>query len=162
MKLCNLNQVLNWRLIYKASVDGFASTDFHAKCDGFEGTLVVVKTTDAFIFGGYTEAAWSQSGGYKKDKKAFIFSLENNDEPLVIPCVKSQCAIYCHVSYGPTFGDGHDLFIENESNIHGNSFSNLGVSYPHPLYALDSPDAKSFLAGSVDFRTSDIEVYTKQ
>ena len=162
INLCCLSKTLNWRLIYKASIDGFAASDFHSKCDGHEGTLTIIKTTNSFIFGGYTEAAWSNSGGYKNDDKAFIFSLVNREGPLKIPCSKNRCAIYCHISCGPSFGDGCDIFTENYSNNFPNSYTNLGDSYKHPIYEYNSIETKCFLAGSVDFRNSDIEVYSKQ
>jgi hypothetical protein len=70
--------------------------------------------------------------------------------------------IYCHTSYGPTFGGGHDSHIANQSNTNLNSFSNLGHSYTHPDYAFRSDEAQSFLAGSLYFQVTEIEVYTKQ
>ena len=59
VKLCEFNKGQKFRLIYKASVDGFSSRKFHFKCDAHEKTLVVVKTTQNFVFGGYTEVNWS-------------------------------------------------------------------------------------------------------
>lgn len=161
MSLCNFPPSINWRLIYRAVDDGYAAEDFHKKCDGHEGTLIIIKTIRSFIFGGYTKAAWSEHGSYKEDKDAFIFSLMNNEGALRLPVTKPQCAIYCHRAYGPTFGEGHDLFIENDCNIYRNSYSNLGGSYRHPMYAYNSNDAKTFLAGSVEFQVQDIEVYTE-
>jgi len=66
-------------LIFQASVDGFNSTIFHAKCDGVLGTLVVAKSPfNNNIFGGYTEADWSGYYQYKNDPNAFLFSLVNS------------------------------------------------------------------------------------
>ena len=121
------------------------------------GTLTILKTTKSLVFGGFTNAQWSSHDGYKSDQNSFIFSLINNDDgPIVIPCTKQNCAIYCNIAYGPTFGDGHDLFIDNNSNILRKSFSNLGDSYTHPLFGLGSSSAKNFLGGSVEFSTSEI------
>jgi hypothetical protein len=124
--------------------------------------LTIIKTTRSFVFGGFTNAQWSSHGGYKSDQNSFIFSLVNNEGPIVIPCTKQNCAIYCNIAYGPTFGDGHDIFIENNSNILGNSFANLGDSYKHSLFGLASLSAKTFLGGSEEFFTSEIEVYSNQ
>ena len=41
-----------WKLIYRASVDGFGSRDFHNKVDGIPKTLTIIKTTNNFTFGG--------------------------------------------------------------------------------------------------------------
>jgi hypothetical protein len=42
-----------WKLLYRASVDGFRATDFHRKCDGKPNTVSIIKTTDDFVFGGW-------------------------------------------------------------------------------------------------------------
>ena len=47
-----------WRLLFRASRDGFAAESFHSKCDRKGPTLTVVRS-GSFIFGGFTEAAWS-------------------------------------------------------------------------------------------------------
>ncbi len=71
--LCNFATNTRWRLVYRASVDGFAAKNFHEKCDGVPMTLSIVKTTNSFIFGGYASEPWDQTGEYICDKNAFIF-----------------------------------------------------------------------------------------
>ena len=73
---------------------------------------------------------------------------------------QNQNVIYCHSSYGPSFGDGRDLFISSDSNKN-NRYSELGSCFTHPDYSHGSNEAKSFLAGSNDFQTVEIEVYCK-
>ncbi|KXJ08368.1 BTB/POZ domain-containing protein KCTD21 [Exaiptasia diaphana] len=47
-------------LLYRGSRDGWASSIFHSKCDSFSGpTMVVIKSTGGYIFGGYTEQSWA-------------------------------------------------------------------------------------------------------
>ena len=46
-----------WRLLFRASRDGFASQTFHSKCDNKGPTITVVKS-GPYIFGGYTEKSW--------------------------------------------------------------------------------------------------------
>ncbi len=41
------------------------------------------------------------------------------------------------------------------------SFSRLGDTYKHPLYEYGTNEAKSFLAGSYQFRFDEIEVFQK-
>jgi len=55
----DLTNIQNWSLIYQASIDGFDASSFHSKCDRALNTLIVIKTTNSYIFGGYTEADWS-------------------------------------------------------------------------------------------------------
>ena len=46
-----------WRLLFRASRDGFAGQAFHSKCDNKGPTVTVVKS-GANIFGGFTEISW--------------------------------------------------------------------------------------------------------
>ena len=67
-------------------------------------------------------------------------------------------SIACSSSSGPIFGYGIDIQINFNSN-ENLSYSNLGSVYRHPKYAFGSNEAKSFLAGSHEFKLSEIEVY---
>jgi len=74
--LCNFATNTRWRLLYRASIDGFAAKSFHEKCDGIPMTLSIIKTTNSYVFGGYASEPWNQSGEYINDKNAFIFRYE--------------------------------------------------------------------------------------
>jgi len=50
------------RLLYRASRDGWGASDFHRMCDDKGATVTVVKSSDGYIFGGYTDVAWGQIG----------------------------------------------------------------------------------------------------
>ena len=89
LKLCEFPEQIKLRLLYRASIDGFSARSFHSKCDGFQKTLVIVKSEDFSVFGGYTEEDWA-GHGYATDNNAFIFSLINQDnKPLKLKCIKS-------------------------------------------------------------------------
>ena len=47
-----------WHLLFRASRDGFASRNFHSKCDNKGPTITVVKS-GGYIFGGFTEQSWT-------------------------------------------------------------------------------------------------------
>ena len=47
----------NWRLLFRASRDGFAAADFHSRCDNKGPTVTIVKSGNN-IFGGFTEVSW--------------------------------------------------------------------------------------------------------
>ena len=53
-----------WRLLFRASRDGFAASTFHSKCDNKGPTVTVVKS-GANIFGGFTEKPWIKHAGRK-------------------------------------------------------------------------------------------------
>lgn len=149
-----------WKMIYRASTDGFGCDKFHAKCDNIHKTLVLVITNHSYIFGGYTSVCWDQSGEYKDDKNAFLFSFINPDgRPVKLNYNGSGKAIYCHANNSATFGGGHDLFLATHANTSKNSHSNLGHSFKHPSYKYESDHIQSFLAGSYNFQVNDIEVF---
>ena len=51
-----------WRLLFRASRDGYAASAFHSKCDNKGPTITVVKSS-ANIFGGFTEMPWTTPDG---------------------------------------------------------------------------------------------------
>lgn len=159
--ICEFSEDEEWQLLYRATRDGFEAADFHSMCDGFENTLTVIRTTNDFIFGGFTEKAWQSTGGFVTDPNAFIFSLVNNEgRPLKVMCSKSgKNAINCSSEGGPLFG--YDIVIESGSNVKQSSYSCFGSSYTHPDYPVGFDKAKNILAGSVSFQTTEIEVFYK-
>ena len=56
-----LGDVKDMRLIYRASEHEFTTKSFHECCDNKGPTLIVIKSSEGWIFGGYTTQSW---GGY--------------------------------------------------------------------------------------------------
>jgi hypothetical protein len=169
ISLCEFPAYQKWKLIYRATQDGFEASQFHSKCDDKLNTLVVIKSENGNVFGGYTEQSWSAIGYEemtveKPDANSFIFSLINLDnKPIKIKCSRNT-AIACRLGNGPLFGGVsgcRDIFIIDKSNKNPTSCTSLGYSYVHPDYAFDSKEANSLLGGSIKFLVSEIEVYTK-
>jgi len=91
--------------------------------------------------------------------------VNRNKTPIRIPCKEPSKAITSHSNSGPTFGDGHEFYISDYSNVKTKetkllSCSNVGATYKHPSFLYNSHDAKTFLAGSFLFQTVEIEVFT--
>ncbi len=148
-------------LLYRATRDGFASSNFHLKCNNRANTLTIVQTTLGYVFGGYTSALWSSSAGYKNDASAFLFSLinkENRPGKFGVRYSGGTNAIYDLGSLGPTFGGGNDLRIADNSDSNTNSYSNLGNSYSS-FHTYGTTQAQNFLAGSYSFQVKEIEVF---
>ena len=74
---------------------------------------------------------------------------------------KRADSILCSSDDGPIFGY-YDIFIADNANDSSSSYSCLGRTYHHPVYAKGSYDAASFLAGSFYFKLDEIEVYQKE
>jgi hypothetical protein len=165
VEVCEFSSNQKWRLLYRASEQGFGSKDFHKNCDNYGQTLTIIKSTSGFIFGGYNQVTWDLTSESKPDYDAFLFSLVNREnKPIKMKITQGyeKTAIDCGSNSGPTFGVGNDLFISSHSNANMLSFSNLCYSYKHPSYGRDSKEAKAFLAGSNNFSVVEIEVYHKQ
>ncbi len=60
-----------WKLIYRASEHGYTAKSFHEYCDDKGPTLIVIKSSGGWIFGGYTTQSWS---GYCKYICIFVFN----------------------------------------------------------------------------------------
>ena len=49
-----------WKLLYRASEHGYSAESFHEYCDDKGPTLIVIKSSGGWIFGGYTTQSWSR------------------------------------------------------------------------------------------------------
>ena len=58
-KLREWTDYYKWRLIYRASEHGYTARSFHECCNDKEPTLIVIKSSGGWIFGGYTTQSWS-------------------------------------------------------------------------------------------------------
>jgi len=143
-------------LLWRGSRDGFDAGTFHRLCDGKGNTVTVIKSTEDYIFGGYTEIPWSSENGYKRDRGAFLFSLTNPSEnPFKFRVNDSSYAVY-HSSYGPAFGD---LFVGDQPNVYRDS--SLFFDYYESPNGKYGEEGGQFILGSSDnkFETAEIEVF---
>ena len=60
-------------------LDGDSTNAFENKCAKKCPTMVFVKTTNGYRFGGFTTILWT-NGSYGKDNKAFLFSLDRKEK----------------------------------------------------------------------------------
>ena len=118
---------LKYSLIYRASEHRDLAKIFKEKCKDIRGTLIIVKTDEKKIFGGFTTQLWDDSEKNYNDDKAFCFSLNKKK----IYELKPNCsAIGCDKGSGPRFNymfmiynkfflKGGKLFSENISHYNG-------------------------------------------
>ena len=153
----------DWFLVYRGTLDGFGAADFHRECDGVAKTVTIVKSTNGNIFGGYTDKLWLASPYAKQipGDNSFIFSLVNEqNKPFIATAKKYVDAIWSNCDCGPCFGFiGTDIKIASDSNINTASSSTFGCSYEHQDYIYKTYEAKTILAGSNKFQTTEIEVF---
>ena len=88
-------------LLYRKSLDGDSFKTFHNLCDNQGTTLVLYKSNEGFIIGGYTPWDWDNYSSWKTDKDSFLFSLTKNK---VFKKKDNQNrSIYCDKGVGPWF-----------------------------------------------------------
>jgi len=143
-------------LLYSASQNGWAASDFHTRCDKRGPTLTVVKSGNC-TFGGYTARSWASSGGYRKAPESFLFSLVNPSglPPTMMPLVAGQeeNAIFCDSSCGPVFGSCFDLYIPDAPDC--KECLSILNTYQCPA----DQDAATLLTGNKSFTLSEMEVF---
>lgn len=166
IRLCDFDLDSKWKLLYRASRDGFDAKDFHRTCDGVPYTLTVIKAASSGnIFGGFTSRYWSSERRSIKDSHAFIFSLVNEEErPFKVCCPDKLNAVGTNPYIGPSFGGSNsqykmDICIRTNSNVSDKNSSDFGSSYKHPDYKFGSNRANSVLAGAKNFKVEEIEVF---
>jgi len=145
-----------WKLCYRASLHGWDAFTFHSLCDGKKNTVTVIESNH-YVFGGYTDVPWGSTtnhGGYRYTDKAFIYSLRNEEgiRPIKGMVKDPPQAIYVNPSYGPTFGGGHDIYIADNANGNGNSYTRIGISY-------DAPTGVKEQITIVRFTPDEVEVF---
>ena len=59
-----LGNEYEWKLLYRASEHEYTAKSFHYICDFIKPTLVIIKSTEGWIFGGYATHTWDKYGMY--------------------------------------------------------------------------------------------------
>ena len=136
MKLKKKNLLIKWiedkinkkinkfDLIFKMSKNGSKGSDFHNYCDNQGSTLIIVKTSENKIIGGFTPLNWEKGKGSLLDEsgQTFTFSLNLMKKYDLID-QKIQ-AIYGTTNNGPSLGKGQFELLKNmkegELRIKGN------------------------------------------
>ena len=144
------NRKVKMTLLYKATRDGDSSSTFHNKCNGQGPTLTLVKTSTGYRCGGFTNIPWDSSGNYKKDNDAFVFSMDTRSKYM---STNSDKSIYCNSGYGPTFGNGHDLYLAN------GFFTAANSNYCACPYTYKTVKKSELTGGEYNFTVKECEVY---
>lgn len=146
----NINPVL----IFRASVDGFASSAFHQKCDNKGPTVVLVKTGTNHLIGGYSSLSWTSpalKGRFFVDpnNECFLFSVSLRG---VYKIKMEKYHICCNQNYGPIFGN-YDLLIPNNCDVARSGNNEIGTIYDYDGRPVD-------FYGRLDYLVKDYEVWT--
>ena len=142
-----------YNLLYRKSRDSDRANIFHSKCDKIRGTLIIIKTTKGFKFGGYTNESWEGNNVFKTDNTAFLYSLNYNK---IYDVKADKNAIYCSPYYGPVFcGDGYStILIHDNYGIKGGECC-LANNSNYEGYS----ENYEINGGTKDFQISELEVW---
>ena len=105
-----------WRPCYRGTEHGWSASTFHARCNGLSSTIAVMRdTSSGRIFGGFTDQPWSSSSTYSNTPNAWLYRFTGPDSATLerTTSVNAQYAMYSRSNYCPTFGNGHDLHLDN-------------------------------------------------
>jgi len=126
-----LGRKANFELCFRASIHGKSSQEFHNRCDNKGPSMLFIKKTDnGYRFGGFNPFSWDTSNNYKyNDNSAFLFSLDKQTKH---PLSYASYVTYNHQSYGPTFGGGHDIYLQSDlTRGYSNMWSYRGNLSPY-------------------------------
>ena len=116
------------KLIFSSEDEDDKALLFHTKCDNIAPTLTLIETTEGFRYGGFTFQTWEspEQSIFKKDKYAFIFSLDTEKKYEVTDEEKS---IQCSKFWGPYFGEGGAICVPDNFLSEKNAFYHWPSSY---------------------------------
>jgi hypothetical protein len=128
---------ISWILLYRASLSGYKSAEFHRACNGMGKCVVVVKAENGRIAVAYNEDGFfTFKRGHTPNLNGFIACVDENGEcGEIFHRTISEVGIFNSVGCGPWFGyqSGRcDLVIDDDCHQYENSLSMLGTSYGGP------------------------------
>ena len=161
------------QLLYRATRDGWGCPDFHGKCDDQGPTVVIIQSSNGYIFGGYTSASWSPpadgSDGDSYCDETFLFSVTNptNHPPVKMPLKPRAVgepphpAIHRRKHLGPVFGDKTFgvLLREGQGAVMVTS-PGLVFSMPALLAGQSDEALVDFFMGDKRCQLTELEVYS--
>src|SRR5687767_7219456 len=102
------NNPYNFKLLHRASTNGFDFTSFHRNCDGKGATIWIAKVQGSTqLVGGYNPLDWSGNRIWKRTADSFIFNFTDGKNITTAELSYSnntEYSVYCGNDYGPQAG----------------------------------------------------------
>eukprot|EP01084_Bolivina_argentea_P018138 33818_1 len=119
----------NYKLLYRASRDGYTVDEFFDKCDKKNNIFCIIQSSENNVFGGFTSLGWDRllkdSATYTTDNKAFIYLIRSTQKfkPQLFPVQNDgENAIGqfsgCYLGFGY---NGFAFYLYTNSNSTTNS-----------------------------------------
>ena len=119
--------------IYCGSIHGFTNSGFNKQCVNKSPTIVLIKNSNEYIFGGYTSISWKNLNRNVNDKNAFLFTIHPNTE--IFKQTHNNNGNYAVFQYSDTsvwiLGFGGSFFIPNNCD---KVTSMTKIINDHPIY----------------------------
>ena len=126
-----LGKIVKYKLIFSAQDYNFDSFAFHDICSkDITNTLIIIKTEDNDIIGGFTFASWEPKSLVNYDDKAFVFNL---NKKLRFRISNPSFAINSKINEGPIFGlydliiNGNKMKVQEKMESYGDN--DLGIEH---------------------------------
>lgn len=127
----NIGQINKYQLIFSTDYYSFDSFCFHDICgqDYISNTLIIIKTENNDIIGGFTLASWKANSLLSYDDKAFVFNLNKKQKFRVS---NPSNAINSRINEGPIFGvydliiNGNKLKVQEKMESYGDNDLGIG------------------------------------
>ena len=139
---------INFQLLLDSKDDGDSTLTFVNKCSSKYPTILFIKSTDGYRFGGFTSKKWGINEN-ATDEKCFIFSLDLKEK---YPISDNKLATRVYKSDWLSFGSGLSLYLYN-------GCTSRNDNYTCSTY-FNFPKNKSEINGNnPSFTVSSYEVY---
>ena len=150
------DMLLNWlprkpnkiTLLMNSNINGDSTKTFMDKCNGKCPTLAVIKTTNGYVFGGYTTQMW-RDGGFVKDNNAFVFSIDKKRKYKI---KKPENAIRLKLISCWIFGSGYNTIVVYDNCTKRNDNYVGNETY-------DIPEKYELNGGEQYFTVKSFEIY---
>lgn len=140
---------------------GDTSSIWHTAVDGQGPTLTLLSIRNGdttHVIGGYNAYSWSSISGWNyvafATDTSFLFNLTDT---LKFGRERYTWSSYNNVGSGPTFGAGHDLYVN--STLSG-GYANIGYSYGDPALYGTSAYRNSFTGSYIGWTVLGLETFT--
>jgi len=142
-------------LLYRATTNGWSSSNFHTPVNSQGATIVLVKNSgNNKIFGAYNPQSWDSASGYKAGAGGFLFSL--SDGYKLVQNGYADYQSYNNTNHGPTFGGGHDIAFPS-ATLNSGTYTNI-YTYASPA-SQGAPSTYLNGTNTNTYTPSEIEVY---
>lgn len=140
-------KLIETNLLFNSINDGNLLSKFFIKVENKFPTLIIIKTTNNYVFGGYASIPWKCDGKWYSDENSFIFSFNTKQKYKVKDNNKPDHIFgrYDLVQFGNDIRI-YDKCISNNQNFVGKMFYN-------------SPDNYEINGGNQYFTVSSYEVF---